>query len=1683
MMSYVVKYFNIFLWGSIFYTFALILQLQAQAQAQSLSDSMKNKAGIDQTLLPSPEQVDVILQSVNRNDPRPIQPELTFAVPGDTIDWVLRIKNNSQQILRHLHIEFEDPRNIVPDTWSGTGNMTIPKISEYIQNLGNLRPGELSRTFAVQEVSQTCQQYQPTAIISWGSVADTSDPGRIQKKVQTTFETGLSEAQLQLNQTIRPSEAGASIVQSSAIITATMKNTGVDLGHLQIEANLSEAFIYDETMPPKWRGDNEDDIKITVDNSNTRKPKFKVESRTLNSVALAQYARAALEFYVKRTENYAVDTISNSLTTTLFDMCGTSLTLPENRAETTVGMPELALVVEGPVTAGVSPQDKQQRVFDFILTNKGSTPALSPQVRLSIGTGWLATLPQGCLLSAPGEIICSLPDDNLPAGELYKIPLVVHPSPVEGDLSIHAQTETYARDGKGYFTSTVLSKAQTRIEPPGFFVNIVRVDADGTEIENNEGIKNKDTFFVDLNATWFSLVNRTVSNTSIQIDLPPQLTLLSSKIITTDDISIDSASQPTSGYGGSIVWNLKDFDKAGKLSVRLKFQVNAVLEQQEQEIEYAVLNAISQFRIGNAFYRIQGASAENVRDPAHLVIPIIQPNINVNLSLKKDQPIVVSAGEKTFIDFEINNTGFASADINRLRLTLPEYVSLDVPFDSMQDSLLGLQDVKYVERDTDTHVVEVTRANLDGMRITNLDDNTDQVITRNQLKPQYQLKWRMPIKIDDDVPPDYKLLFRGSVSYLNAEGKTQEVIKDYDATTPSIKAFIERTENKNDKVRHNGELAYKITTNLPRGHVNDLDLLVQLPPSFVLSTQQPYTYTVGEQAVCSNVQTPVLQSNDQNNERHILWKLGDCHISLVQEVPLTLVFKGKVQDADSSMNKRDIEAWRKLSFTGQAKYTYAQAENIKVQNIKLVQDNRQITGPLIHLSMSPNILSMVDAADNVILKGIFENKGNEVFKRFQVQLVNKNADIHVFDCKNSTILVQGENKTTVHDDSKENCGNTIVQSIPIDLKSDTSMPFKINVELLQGLEIGTKATYELRILRDKNIVKNISVKPVQTIVSTRDVAEPLSSVENIYQGEKNSILIGAPFKLKTVFSFPEGKINNLDLGVELELEDYADTTKSVDVPFELSAATLQRSTSDLQSSADPANINQSSVDASVDIRSVVNVEKTETGLRAVLPLGTVETLNNKTDFRRLRYTFLLTFTPIDSTAFVQGHRVASRSFLRAGDKKEERATTRSKTIAYIAEPYVEVATTIDDPDGLVHQNEKQPFRVNVCNRGTAPAYGLRLDILLDPDLRYLDTAASTLRTTKGESIGVVSYDNTRRTIDVQTDWGRALKEGECFQAEFTAVMKSSTQDQIGVTVNNIYYSSQSDGQSKHNKVYTIPAATFRVPTTKFYGEAPEQIQYDSNNIETIDIPFTLFLPVKSGASVLNTTLDSQPQTGLQLSAQSSLGLEWLFIKDVNQNARIDPGEPVWDARSEKLYNDDQSGNTVSFVARTQLSQSYKKREWTDTTQIRASLLTQSSQSGSTFMQTVSTSTPGAVAPLEIMRLMALDRNCNNTLEDETAQDALFEISKAAQVGECLRIQLLFSNTLRQVRENINIKDAIPAETAYVKESAAYIFVPRGLENKPVYFDVARNVLNWNLQGTLLPDQQGIVEYTVQVNDK
>ena len=116
--------------------------------------------------------------------------------------------------------------------------------------------------------------------------------------------------------------------------------------------------------------------------------------------------------------------------------------------------------------------------------------------------------------------------------------------------------------------------------------------------------------------------------------------------------------------------------------------------------------------------------------------------------------------------------------------------------------------------------------------------------------------------------------------------------------------------------------------------------------------------------------------------------------------------------------------------------------------------------------------------------------------------------------------------------------------------------------------------------------------------------------------------------------------------------------------------------------------------------------------------------------------------------------------------------------------------------------------------------------------------------------------------------------------------------------------------------------------------------------------------------------------------------------------------------------------------------------------------------------------------------MAIDRDCDGSLSDESVGDATFEIAKGAAPGECVIYRISFRNEGTGAVTNVDVRDMTPAFTVYVGGSAAYETTPSGLVSGTATTPAANanGALSFPYTGSLSSGDEGAVTYGVRVGD-
>ncbi len=407
----------------------------------------------------------------------------------------------------------------------------------------------------------------------------------------------------------------------------------------------------------------------------------------------------------------------------------------------------------------------------------------------------------------------------------------------------------------------------------------------------------------------------------------------------------------------------------------------------------------------------------------------------------------------------------------------------------------------------------------------------------------------------------------------------------------------------------------------------------------------------------------------------------------------------------------------------------------------------------------------------------------------------------------------------------------------------------------------------------------------------------------------------------------------------------------------------------------------------------------------------------------------------------------------------------------VAEPDLRLKLFSLDDDRVIHPGEALGVTALVCNYGDSPAFGTRL--VVDLPSRF-DLASDETRkrafTVPLEAVrtgdvadlpsGTAAPGQSRLAAEASRltlDTGDApLQKDECVGIELSGplgadrIAVAPTVDVIG-SLGSYRGNADPERTREYSGAETQPLR-FIAPAIRFGPSTMIQLGEDRR----IAHPVELVVPPWLGPFRVS------------LSPESSAGLEWTLFE------RGEDGQltPWMDGAGFT------PGSTVQMVMRT-VAPDRLPLGWVDTSRLRTVVLTGDGRSFGSTLRLVIRSGTGSARTIDTDKRVALDRDCDGSLADEHAQNAVFESTKDAAPGDCLIVRIAFENTgLREV-ERIVIRDVISTRTTLLPGSPSVRIAPEPLDS--MTSPDPGGALQWEFEGLFRPGAVGEVEYHLRLN--
>ena len=626
--------------------------------------------------------------------------------------------------------------------------------------------------------------------------------------------------------------------------------------------------------------------------------------------------------------------------------------------------------------------------------------------------------------------------------------------------------------------------------------------------------------------------------------------------------------------------------------------------------------------------------------------------------------------------------------------------------------------------------------------------------------------------------------------------------------------------------------------------------------------------------------------------------------------------------------------------------------------------------------------------------------------------------------------------------------------------------------------------------------------------------------------------IGDLFRLRARHAFPEGR-GEAALTVRYRLRgarsgavfsSHSEPTphpeaaaEKPDTPaaLRLTGATLTRERADMVAERNPGGVNAAATGSSTAVTEAVSETVDGDGWRRLtLPLGGVVSRRPSDGRDDGVYLFEATLALEDAAEASEGRVLEAQAVTELGGRQIAGAPV---DIARISEPFIELAAsqaslteTSFTSSGPAAPVSGLAFRGVACNRGSAPAYGVRLRA--DPPAhvalaagraRYVRLGASAANASAAlgpQRYGVVRVEGedggSVLIAEPNTDTA-PLAPGECLELRAPLRINPAVGVDGGgpeselMRLTAVRYQGR-PSRERPGRIYGGGAAAARLEIPRIVLRARAQMDTPANRSAPALYPFTVEAP-RAGEPLR-----------LRLETASQQGLGWSLHRDVNGDGRIDGADPSW--RDGYLLH---PGERLHMIARA-APPPEASIGWRDVVRVTALGVGDDGSALRGARELVLRRADARAGFVTARRLMAVDRNCDGALEDEITQDSVFAEAQEVAIGECVVMRLAFQNAGAASVEQVEVADRLFPGAAFIPGSARFIKTPAGLvaggvrtpraqlgavaaarsqaeapvEPRPRRRDSAAELsgdeINYRFVGSLSPGIEGLVEYRARL---
>lgn len=632
------------------------------------------------------------------------------------------------------------------------------------------------------------------------------------------------------------------------------------------------------------------------------------------------------------------------------------------------------------------------------------------------------------------------------------------------------------------------------------------------------------------------------------------------------------------------------------------------------------------------------------------------------------------------------------------------------------------------------------------------------------------------------------------------------------------------------------------------------------------------------------------------------------------------------------------------------------------------------------------------------------------------------------------------------------------------------------------------------------------------------------------RGAAAGVALGAPVLFESVHPLPEGS-GDVTVALRVRLTG-SDRGAALDErpppPLRLTQAALAREPAALRFEDDPAGLDAAGADVAVEAASLVSVRDEPGGWRRFeARLGDVRRDEAVDGPRDGRVVLNAVMVLEEAPALGRGVALEAQAFTLVRDADGATVLEAEGPPAppvSVVEPALSLAALHDADGGSVGVGDAVRFFAEICNRGGAPAFDIAVAGALPPGFvfdpsappQFLAGAAADVgrRVTQAPLFGVVARggDGAPTALTARSADGAPLAPGACATVVTPSLVPSAASN-----VNPAASAAELTGGGAPGRNARSPAVANGALVGDLAGGAPPEADGDVAALFRIDgfrsrpkgvssardYPggpwrrallrlkrLSVDTPTEIGASpgdqvVVPLVIRALGETegfGLSVALTHEGPLRWRLWRDANGDSALDAGDPPW--RDGEVLP---PGGAVRLLADARIPDVLPEG-WRAATSARVVGVATSGRTLlglSEFAILPEADRGGTVA---VTRSMAVDRDCDGLLDDETAQDAAFETLKEAALGECVVMRLAFQNDSGVAVEGVFVEDVAPAGVRYLPGSARFEETPEGLVRGALIEPRSAGAsdssvgaaIRFGFVGALSPKKGGAVSYRVRL---